>query len=413
MSGAGYTNPLQQGGATVLPSTVTFTEYSILAGQTVQLAWPVDNFPANANVVAQLMQVIPLGGGAQMQMPSALNTSLGEKTLIANLGSLPVTVLDNTGATIVVIPSGAATYFALVNNNTIAGQWFTFQAGATTSLANAAVLAGAGLQAQGLVLNQIMSVTTLASNYAASINDRDQFFNWTSGAGTLTLPTVASVGNNWYIQLRNSGSGTLTVATQGADLINGGTTQTFNVSDSAFIVCDGTGFWTLGLGTINTNIFNFQVVSLAGQSGTYVLPANQQNKVAYRFTGALAGNTNIQVPATIQQYWVNNVTTGGFTLGIGTSAQIIGATQFNITNGASFICYCDGVNVVNASTSGLSVPIAINQGGTNATTAGAALVNLGGTSTGIAIFTATSTLSVRSQIDVISAGDSQVWGLMF
>ena len=413
MSGAGYTNPLAQGGATVLSALTNFTEYSILAGQTVQLAWPVDNFPANANVVTQLMQLIPLGTGCQMQMPNAENTSLGEKTLMINMGGNNVTVIDSTGSTIVAIPSGAAMYIALTNNSTVAGSWFTFQLGSTTTLANAAALAGPGLAASGLVLQQVMQVTQLSTNYTASNSDRDQLFNWVGGTGTFTLPPSASIGNNWYVQIRNSGSGTLSVATQGADQINATASLNFNISDSAMVICDGTNFWTLGLGPINTNIFNFQTVSLAGQSGTYVLPSNQQNKVAYRFTGALAGNTNIQVPSTVQQYWVDNETTGGFTLGIGTASQISGSGQFTITSAARYILYCDSLNVLNAATAGIGLPVAINQGGTAATTAGQALTNLGGTSIGVAIFTATNAQSARSQIDTLSVGDAQVWGLMF
>lgn len=411
MSGAGYSSPLQAV-TTVLPSPTDFTLYNVVAGSTVVLSWPIDNFPANANVVTQLMEIIPLGVGCQLLMPSAINTSLGQKTLIFNGGSATFTVLDNLGGTIVAIPSGAAIYIALISNITAAGTWLTFQLGAGAAAANSAALAGAGLAANGLVLQQIMQVSTLSTNYTSTLADRDVLFNWTGGAGTFTLPTAASVANNWYVQIRNSGSGVLTVQTQGSDLINGAASVSFQVTDSAFVVCDGTNFWTIGLGTINTNLFNFQVVSLAGQSGTYVLPANQQGKVAYRFTGALAGNTNIQVPSTIQQYWVDNQTTGGFTLGIGTAAQIAGVTQFTITNAARFILYCDGSNVLNASTSGVGVPIAINQGGTAATTASAALTNLGGTSLGVSLFTTASIATAQSALQVLSASDAVAWAII-
>ena len=294
----------------------------------------------------------------------------------------------------------------MTDNNTAGGTWLTFQFGAGTSAANAAALAGAGLAANGALLQQIMAVTTLSTNYVVGVNDRDVLLNWTGGSGTLTLPPAASVGANYYIQVRNSGTGALTIDPNASELINGATTVTLNVNDSCFVVTDGTAWWTIGLGTINTNIFNFQIVSLAGQSGTYVLPANQQNKVAYRFTGALAGNTNIQVPNTIQQYWVDNSTTGGFALGIGTAAQIAGVTQFIITPNARFILYCDGSNVLNASTSGIGVPIQISQGGTGATTATQALINLGATSIGLALFTATSAGAAQGAISVRSDSDT-------
>lgn len=412
MAGQGYT-PSLGNGATVLPSPTTFQSYSITAGSTVQLAWPVDNFPANANVVAELMAVIPLGTDCVMQMPIAQYTSLGEKGLFFNGGSVPFVVADALGNTIISIPSGAAYYLALVNNLTQQGAWLSFQFGAGTSQANAADLAGAGLGANGIFLQQIMSMVTLTQAYSVGPNDRDVFFNWTSGSGTLTLPLANSVGNDFYIQARNSGSGTLTLQPSGSDQINASSSIAFNVNDSAFIVTDGVNWWTLGLGQVNTNLFNFQVISLGGQTGTYVLPANLQGKVAYRFTGALAANVVIQVPASIQQYWVDNETSGGFSLSIATAAQISGGTPFIITSGARFILYCDSNNVLNADTAGISVPLQINQGGTGATSAGAALISLGGTSTGIALFTAASTAAAQTALSVRSQSDSDAWGIIF
>jgi hypothetical protein len=411
MSGQGY-QPSLGSGATVLPSPTAFTQYSLLAGTTTVLYWAVDNFPANANVVANLMSITPLGLACVLQMPSAANTSLGEKVLMFNAGAQSFTVTDNSGNTIVSISPGVAMYLALTNNTTAAGTWLTFQFGAGTSAASAAALAGAGLGPNGPFLQQIMQVFTINSNYTASAADRDNLINWTGGSGTLTLPSAPLVGNNFYIQVRNSGSGALTITPNSPDTINGASSATFNIADSAFLVSDGTNWFTIGLGTINTNIFNFQIVSLAGQSGTYVLPSNLQNKVAYRFTGALAGTTNIQVPNTVQQYWVDNQTTGG-TLGIGTSAQIIGATQFTLTAGARFILYCDGTNVVNASTSGIGIPVAISQGGTGATTSSAALTNLGGTSLGVTLFTAATQAAAQSALGVGSLSDSQAWGIIF
>jgi len=50
------------------------------------------------------------------------------------------------------------------------------------------------------------------------------------------------------------------------------------------------------------------------------------------------------------------------------------------------IFYCDGSVILDADTATIGVPISIANGGTGATSAGAALINLGGKSTGIAIF---------------------------
>ena len=408
MSGAGYTSPTQSG-LTILPSPTTFQQYSIQAAGNVQLQWPTDNFPANSSVVALLMSISPLGTGCTMQMPNATYTSLGEKCLFFNAGSVAFNVISSTGGAITPVQPGAAIYIALINNLTAGGHLADLpSSGPGLRAANAAALAqGRVLQPpRALLRKQIMQVTTVSTNYAITAADRDNLLNWTGGAGTLTLPAASLSANNFYIQIRNSGSGALTITPAGADQINGTNSLTMNVSDSCFLVTDGTGWFTIGLGSINTNIFNFQIVSLAGQSGTYVLPSNQQNKVAYRFTGALAGNTIIQVPATIQQYWVDNECTGG-TLAIGTATQIAGAQQFPLVFAARYILYCDGVNVPQRQhlwhrRADLDQP---RRHG-SATTASQALINLGGTSLGIAVFTATSVTSAQASIQVLSASDA-------
>mgnify|MGYP000240479290 CR=1 FL=1 len=74
----------------------------------------------------------------------------------------------------------------------------------------------------------------------------------------------------------------------------------------------------IGLGIAATSSSTFQTVSVPG-TGDYTLSAAEQNKVLYKFTGLLTGNRNIIVPATIQQYWVDNQTSGAYTLTVKTS----------------------------------------------------------------------------------------------
>jgi hypothetical protein len=99
---------------------------------------------------------------------------------------------------------------------------------------------------------------------------------------------------------------------------------------------------------------------------------------------------------------VTNSTTGPYTLTVKTSI----AAGIAINQGSRAILYSDGTNVVAADTGGVSVPIGISDGGTGATTAGNALINLGGTSTGIAIFTAATQAAAQVAIglDPIQGG---------
>jgi hypothetical protein len=124
------------------------------------------------------------------------------------------------------------------------------------------------------------------------------------------------------------------------------------------------------------------------------------NRIAYNFTGALTGNRVIIVPATVQQYWVSNATTGAYTLTVRTSA----GTGPVVATGARAIFYCDGTNVVDADTSTVSVPISIADGGTGATTAGAARINLGATATGDAIFIAATQQAAWTALGIAPSG---------
>jgi len=141
--------------------------------------------------------------------------------------------------------------------------------------------------------------------------------------------------------------------------------------------------YTIGYGQAPVFAFDYTSINVAG-TGNYSLSGAELNRIAYSFTGTLTGNRNIIVPATVQQYWVSNATTGSFSLTIRTAS----GTGPSVPQGARTICYCDGTNVVLADTGGVSVPIQISEGGTGATSASAARINLGGTATGIAVFTA-------------------------
>jgi hypothetical protein len=124
------------------------------------------------------------------------------------------------------------------------------------------------------------------------------------------------------------------------------------------------------------------------------------NRIAYNFTGVLTGNRSIIVPNTVQQYWVTNSTTGSYTLTVKTS----GGTGVTISAGARGIFYCDGSDVVDADTSTISLPVAVNQGGTGATTASGARINLGATTVGEALFTAASQSAAWAALGTLSGG---------
>lgn len=405
----GYTNVF--GGDQILPSNVSYQAIALAAN--LSLSWPTED-NASGNIVAYINDVNPGAPGLSITMPSALNVSPGVPTTFNNVGASTFTVKDNLGNTILTVSSGTIWCLYLTDNSTQQGTWRAYQLGAAVSAVNAAALAGAGLTAIGTQLNQVIAVTTLnASGYNAGAPDLAKMFNWTGGGGVLNLPLTGTVGNSYYLQFRNSGSGGLALTPNVADNINGqtaGAVLSLQPGDSCFLITDGVGNWiTVGLGRTVTFSFDFTSVDVSG-TGVFTLSGANLNRISYRLTGVLTGARHVQVPATVQQYWIDNNTTGAFVLDVATAAQI---TPVVIPAGNRFILYCDGTNVVNADTQTFVFPIAIAQGGTGATTASNARTNLGATSIGNTVFTTPDTTTAQIALDVYSRAASDSNAIAF
>lgn len=386
------------GGANVYPSEITYSALTLTAD--VVLSWPEET-STNENLATRIMDVVASSGGLSIWLPAANKTGTGNTILFNNRGSQTVTIRDATGIQVVTIAPSTLWQVYLASNSTAAGTWRALQYGAAVSQTNASSLAGTGIVAVGTLLSQSVPVTAFNNDYTAGLQDRARMFNWTGAAGTLTLPDATAVGDNWFIYLRNSGSGAVLADPPGLILIDGIANLSFQPGESAIIVSDGSNFFTIGFGQSATFAFDYTVINIPG-TGAYTLTGSELNRVAYRFTGALTGNRTVVVPATVQQYWVDNQTTGAYTLTIEPSG---GGAGFVIAQGERAILYCDGTDVLNASTQGISVPLTIAEGGTGATTAGAALINLGISSTGTALFTAVDQAAAWAALGVAQAGN--------
>jgi len=386
------------GGSTIYPSDVSYLALALTADTALQ--WPLEANTGN-NLVARIIDVTP-SGAYSILMPPANQTGVGQTVLFNNLGPSTITVKDASGNTLVSIAQGLQWQLYLTDNSTYNGSWRTYQMGASTAQAQASTLAGFGLTATGATLSQSTPVTLFNNDYTAGIADRAKAFVWTGGLGTFTLPSASAVGDNWFVSVRNGGTGNLTIDPVGLETINDDTSLVLVPGDSVTIVTDGINWYTLGLGQSAVFAFDYTSINVAGLSGNYTLSGSELNRIAYQFTGALAGNIEIVVPKTTQQYWVYNNTTGGsYTLRVKTNTQAPGVI---VARGARAILYCDGSMVVNAETGGIATPVAILDGGTGATSAGAALINLGGTATGIGLFTASTTAAARSALSAAAAG---------
>jgi len=385
------------GGTNIYSAEPSYRAIALTAN--VTLSWPIE-MSTDENVVAKIMDVTPNAVSRVITMPPANQVSVGQTALFFNVGSYTFTVNDNAGNAIVSVAPGLAWQIYLTDNTTAAGSWRTVQFGAGSSSATAGALTGYGIIAIANTLNQAAPVSNLAVNYTIGLPDRAGVINWTGGAGTFTLPSASTCGNNWFVLVRNSGNGAITLATPGGETINDGATMSYNPGDSAIVICDGSDFYTVGFGQAPEYLFDYVSIDLTGQTSPYILSGANLNRISYNFTGTLLANMVIQVPNTIQQYWVSNQTSGAYTLALSTS----GGTPAEVTQGARAILYCDGTNVYYAQTGGLALPITISQGGTGATNISTARTNLGATSVGVALFTAANATAGRVAITAAAAG---------
>ena len=338
-----YNSPFT--GNVIQPTDVSYR--AITLSSDLQLAWPI-NGTTTDDAAARIMEVTATNS-AQLWMPPANQASVGQDALIRNVGVNDFTVYTFDGNdTIVTVAAGEAQYIYITENPDEYGTWGIIAFGVGSSGADAATLAGYGLLAIGQTLNQSQPVTTFSSNYTALTSDRADTLVWTGGAGTLTLSAASSLGNSWFVFLRNGGTGALTVTGTSGDTINGSATLVFQPTDSAIIVCSGSTFYTVGLG--KSTQFAFTQLTKAVTNGTYTLTAAEASNVIQKYTGTLSANVTIVVPPTVQVYYIQNATDGGvsnYTLTITTNTTGSNAT---IASNQQATLICDSINLVNANT---------------------------------------------------------------
>jgi hypothetical protein len=170
--------------------------------------------------------------------------------------------------------------------------------------------------------------------------------------------------------------------------------------------------------TTNTNIGTAIQEAITGSadvtfaSGNVTLTLTNTNatqaarNLRLNCTGTTGGARNLIVPTIEKFYLVNNGCADAITVKNSTGTGIA------VPAGKAMLVFNNGTNVVDAvthmSSLTLTTALAIAQGGTGASTADSALTNLGGTTTGKAVFTAADAAAVRT-----AAGAGAVGGSVF
>jgi hypothetical protein len=410
-----FTSPFT--GTVVQPTDVSY--YALSFSVDTQLFWPaVVN--GEQDPAARIIDCVASVANLTVLLPDATQGALGTDILIRNLGANNFVVTDANGTQSVSIAVGMSRYFYLTDNSTLGGIWANLEFGAGTSFADAATLQGAGLTTVSGKLATTQNIVNVSTTPNITDANRASTYVWGGGAGTLTLPAVATLSSGWYIGFRNNGTGSLTIAPQGGTLINTLSTIVANPGDSGYIVYDSNNsvYITVGL-TAPANITftsaTYDVDSIPGNTFDLVLFAPIiQNYIAQ--TGTRTTTLEVTLPATTQLYVLNNSTgNAGYNIEFsvegslspplvvttGNIATVLSDSQnlFLLTSSASNIFYAvDGVEAapsysfLNDTATGMYLP-GVNILGFSAN--GVEIIDINNTNTLDPIVTVSATLNAQ------------------
>jgi hypothetical protein len=346
-----YTNVF--GGDTVPPSQYAYRAVTLTGVEDFLFPFTSEG----PNILASIMDVTPSDAAQGIVFPPATNTSVGYDILIRNVSDIDFEVFDNDGNTIAVVEVGAAKYIYLTDNTTVAGEWQVFTFGTGTSTADASLLAGEGLKVVGAGIAQNISTSTSAGPVIFGSQDRASAWVLTGGSTTVDLPNLVDAENGWFVSVRNSGTGSLTIQTPDGALIDGAVTKVLVPDETVTVLSDGAAWYTFGFGRSAEFVFTKLVLDITA-GGTFTLTSAQASNKLLQFIGAAPGNVTVEVPTVVSIYYTQCTYTGAFTLTLKTSA----GSGVALNNSDRIIAYCDGVDVVSAQSVSASTAVALTDG---------------------------------------------------
>ena len=394
------------GGSPVQTSDTSYRAVVLAADETLE--WPL---VSSSHPVARVMDITPSVAGKSIYMPQGNEGPLGYDVLFRNLGAHDVALVGSSGTAIATLSASQSIYVYLSANTTTEGVWSSLLFGAGSSSLSAASVASSSVVAIANTLNQAHPVVTKSAAYTVAVGDRGYMVVWTGGADTLSFSSASTLGNGFFVVVRNSGSGALTLDPASSETIDGASTKAVNAGESCAVICDGSAFYTFGYGRSTTFAYTKLTKSVAGSSNVTLSASEYANGVV-EFTGLLTGNINVVFPTAINVYYIKNSTTGAFTLTCKTAA----GTGVAVAQSTQSTVFCDGTNIVLAQTgagSGTVTSVASGTGltgGPIATTGTLSIANTGVTAGVYPVFGAT--INAQGQItstDENSSRNSQVW----
>lgn len=175
-------------------------------------------------------------------------------------GSIRALTLKSTVATgIAPLSITSTTLVTNLNADLLDGQEGTYYRNATNINAGTLSVSYGGTGGTSQITAQqglgIVGANNAAKTgaYTVLAADRGLMFVCTN-SWTLSITAAATLGNGFAFAVVNNGLGTIVIDPNASELIDGATTKSLLPTQTCIVVCDGTGFYTIGLSTSVTAV---------------------------------------------------------------------------------------------------------------------------------------------------------------
>lgn len=344
---------------TVPPAEATYSRLTLT--ESGALAWP-DNFSGevvNEHLATSILEVSASDSDIQLLLPPANEVSVGQDLMIRNVGAQSVELTDAEGNPVTTILTGEAKYLYITINTTAAGQWSMFTYGTGTSGADAALLAGAGLQqSAGNKIEVSADHRALDSDYSIVAEDRGMLLNGTVGSLILTTPDATAVPIGFYCFIKNSSLGMLALEGFGAQTVDGGSSKTLSPGDSVVLLKADEDWVTVGFGqSVN---FTFSELVINAAAGDATLSSTDVSGRMIRVTGTAAQDIVLTLPSVDNIYFATVEGGMGAYAVTFKTAGVGGVVVLNANEKTAL--YSDGLNVTIAITTTVTSTLSLTDG---------------------------------------------------
>jgi hypothetical protein len=164
-----------------------------------------------------------------------------------------------------------------------------------------------GTLAEALVVAKSGSYTVIDDDFAKTFKCSSTF--------TLALTAAATLADGFVFDVRNTGSGIITIDPNSTEQIDGATTATLMPGESCRVWCDGAAFFTVGLTKrdVPQNSQSAAYTTVASDAGKHILHPSADT-TARVFT--IDSNANVPYPIGTAITFVNQNGAGAVTIAI-------------------------------------------------------------------------------------------------